>query len=63
MRSRRYIHKASYNSHTELLFPKKYSILKLHDQYEYENLLFMHRFANGNLPRSFDNILKYNHDA
>jgi len=57
----RYIDKSSYNSHTEPLF-KKYNILKLYDHYEYEIMLSMHDFANGNLPRSFDNIFKYNRD-
>ena len=42
---------------------KKYNITKLHDQYKYESLMFMHGFANGNLSRSFDNILKYNRDV
>ncbi len=60
-RAIRYIHKASYNSHTEPIF-QKYNILKLHDLYEYETLLFMYGFANANLPRSFDNICKYNCD-
>ena len=36
--------------------------MKLHDQYEFKTLLFLHAFANGNLPRSFDNIFKYNLD-
>ena len=39
----RYIHNASYNSHAEPLF-KTYNILKLQDQYEYETLLFMHKY-------------------
>ena len=61
-RAIRYIHKASYNSHTEPLF-NQIQYLKLRDLYEYETLLFMHGFANGNLPSSFDNVFKYSRDV
>ena len=60
-RAVRYIHKASYNSHTGPLY-KNYSVLKLSYQHEYEVLLSTHAFVSGDLPRSIDNVCKYNCD-
>ena len=60
-RAIRYIHNSHYNSHTEPLF-KISNIMKINDQFDYESLMFMYDFDNGKLPRSFDNVFRYNRD-
>jgi len=60
-RAIRLIYKVGFNAHTEPLF-KRANILKLQDQIEYEKLLFMYDFVEGNLPLSFNNLYAYNHE-
>lgn len=58
-RAVRIINKANYNSHTEPLFRASH-ILKLHDQYKYDILMFMLDYKSNNLPPSFNNVYKSN---
>ena len=51
-RSIRTINKKSYNYHTEPLF-KKCKILTVRDQYKLNVSIFMHRYKNNKLPKSF----------
>ena len=60
-RARRYINKASYNSHTEPLY-KKSGVLKVTDQYNCEVILFMHDYVTNKLPISFNSTFKYHRD-
>ena len=60
-RAIRAISKAAYNSHTDPIF-KRLNILKVEDLYEYEVALFMHKYCNKCLPKSFDNCFKFNYD-
>ena len=46
--------RAGFNAHTSSIF-KSLEILKVHDQINLLNCLFVHDFLNGNLPKSFDN--------
>ena len=46
--------RAGFNAHTSSIF-KSLEILKVHDQINLLNCLFVHGFLNGNLPKSFDN--------
>ena len=46
--------RAGFNDHTCSIF-KSLEILKVHDQINLLNCLFVHDFLNGNLPKSFDN--------
>ena len=45
---------AKIDFHTSSLV-KSLEILKVHDQINLLNCLFVHDFLNGNLPKSFDN--------
>ncbi len=60
-RALRTINLAQYNSHTDPLY-RKSEILKIRDMYTYQVLLFMFKYHFHTLPRSFDNIFKYNHE-
>ena len=52
-RAIRTIHNAFYNSHTDPKF-RKSKLLKLHDIFEYQSLLFTYDYLNNKLPSSFD---------
>ena len=56
-RALRYIHNATYNSHTDPLF-KNSEILKLDDIYEQQTVLFMYDYINHRLPISFNHMFK-----
>jgi hypothetical protein len=58
-RALRTIHNKKYNSHTDPLF-KQSGILKLSDLYQQEIMLFMHDYTHDKLPRSFQNLYKFN---
>ena len=58
-RAIRTIHNKKYNSHTDPLF-KQSGILKLSDLYQQEIMLFMHNYTHDKLPRSFQNLYKFN---
>jgi len=60
-RAIRIISKAKYNSHTEPLL-KNLNILNVNDLYEFEILIFMHKFIHHKLPKSFSNIFTFNHE-
>jgi hypothetical protein len=61
-RALRAIHNKQYNSHTDPLF-KQSMILKLSDLHELEVLLFMHDYANGKLPSSFEDMYLLNNEV
>ena len=60
-RAIRIINNAPYNSHTEPKF-RKSEILKLHDLYELESLIFVHDYLTDKLPKSFQGTLPRNSD-
>ena len=61
-RAIRTICKVQYNSHTEPLF-RKFGILKIKDQFEYETTIFMNKYRLNKLPCSFDKAFSFNHDV
>ena len=60
-RAMRIASNAAYNSHTEPIF-KCNRVLKVHELYEYQVLLFMNDFRNNLLPISFKNIFQLNQE-
>ena len=58
-RAVRIIHNATFNSHTNPLFQHS-RVLKLHDIYEYQSVLFIFDFINGKLPASFNTVFTLN---
>jgi hypothetical protein len=60
-RALRIIHNAKFNSHTDPLFQHS-RVLKLHDIYEYQSVLFIFDLINGKLPPSFDTVFTFNKD-
>jgi len=48
-------------SHTDPLF-RHSRVLKLHDIYEYQSVLFIFDFINGKLPASFNTVFTFNKD-
>ena len=61
-RAIRIIHNKKINSHTDPLF-KGSRILKLHDIYQLEVMLFMHDYINDRLPVSFQHIYSLRSDT
>ena len=61
-RAIRTIHNAFYNSHTDPKF-RKSKLLKLHDIFEYQSLLFTYDYLNNKLPSSFDGKFPTNRDV
>ena len=61
-RAIRTIHNAFYNSHTDPTF-RKSKLLKLHDIFEYQSLLFTYDYLNNKLPGSFDGKFPKNRDV
>ena len=60
-RSLRTIFNKKYNCHTDPLF-KRSGIIKLHDLYQLEVMLFMHDYIHMKLPWSFRNTFSFNAD-
>ena len=60
-RAIRIINNASYFSHTGPKF-KKSGILKLHDLFVYQSLLFVHDYLSNKLPNSFNGCFPTNRD-
>ena len=58
-RAIRVIFNASYYSHTDPKF-KKSGILKLHDLFVYQSLLFVHDYLSNKLPNSFNGCFPIN---
>ena len=56
------IHNAFYNSHTDSKF-RKSKLLKIHDIFEYQSLLFTYDYLNNKFPSSFDGKFPQNRDV